>query len=273
MSITSEQKRKLSLVYPELAGIFEHQASTAEMIKILGNFVDKIEVTKGDDGYTPIKGLDFYTDEDKQELVSELYALIPVPRDGTPGKDAQEVDVEKLFRRLLNRIPEPIPGKKGKDGTEIDAQTIVEKLNSLEASLDIKVLKDPEGLLSPFEKRLGSLEKSNTLNPKGSIDQRWKGGGLSSVSHDSTLIGLGTPASPLSVVGGSSGTPIYGEIVTPIGTSFTLANTPVAGTTRLYRGGARQQIGALNDYTMAGAVGTLAIAAVSGEVFLMDYSF
>lgn len=46
-------------------------------------------------------------------------------------------------------------------------------------------------------------EFSKILPPeKGKIDQRWHGGGLSRVSTDTTLTGLGTLSSPLSVVGG-----------------------------------------------------------------------
>jgi hypothetical protein len=55
------------------------------------------------------------------------------------------------------------------------------------------------------------------------------------------------------------------------GTTLTLANTPVAGSVKLYRGGARQQAGIGKDYTISGATITLLTAAVSGEVLLADY--
>lgn len=96
-----------------------------------------------------------------------------------------------------------IPGNDGKDGSPDTPQQIADKLNSLEEILDFKVLKGiPD--FTPYEKRLGLLEKTNTLNPKGPVDLRWRGGGLSSVTHDSTLTGLGTPASPLSVASSGS---------------------------------------------------------------------
>lgn len=94
---------------------------------------------------------------------------------------------------------ESIRGEDGKDGGPDTAQEIAGKLNTLEKSVDFKVLKNVPDF-TPFEERLGSLEKSNTLASKGPIDQRWKGGGLSKVTTDSTLSGLGTSTSPLSVV-------------------------------------------------------------------------
>lgn len=33
---------------------------------------------KGDDGYTPVKGVDYYTDQDKQEMVQAVIAALPV---------------------------------------------------------------------------------------------------------------------------------------------------------------------------------------------------
>ena len=33
---------------------------------------------KGDDGYTPVKGVDYYTEQDKQEMVQAVIAALPV---------------------------------------------------------------------------------------------------------------------------------------------------------------------------------------------------
>ena len=74
---------------------------------------------------------------------------------------------------------------------------------------------------------------------------------------------------------GGGGTPVWGEDLTPqgAGTSFTLANTPIAGTVRIYRGGAYQQAGSGNDYTISGATITLASSLQApDEKLLADYS-
>ena len=68
-------------------------------------------------------------------------------------------------------------------------------------------------------------------------------------------------------------TSVFGEAPTDSGdqTNFTLANTPVAGTLRLYRGGAYQQ--ATVDYTLSGGTITLTAVLQSGEVLLADYEY
>lgn len=73
---------------------------------------------------------------------------------------------------------------------------------------------------------------------------------------------------------GSSGTPVWGEDLTPQGpgTSFTLAHTPIAGTVRLFRGGAYQSV-ARGDYTITGNTITLSPTLQTGEVLVVDYSY
>ena len=54
-------------------------------------------------------------------------------------------------------------------------------------------------------------------------------------------------------------------------TAFTLANTPVSGSEKLFRNGIRLQAGAGNDYTISGATITMLSAPVSGEKLTVDY--
>jgi len=72
---------------------------------------------------------------------------------------------------------------------------------------------------------------------------------------------------------GGGNTSVFGEVPTDSGdqTNFTLANTPVANTTRLYRGGAYQQLNV--DYTLSTATITLSTALASGESLLCDYEY
>lgn len=74
---------------------------------------------------------------------------------------------------------------------------------------------------------------------------------------------------------GSGGTPVWGEDLTSqgVGTSYTLAHTPLSGTLRLFRGGAYQQAGAGKDYTLSGTTITLSVTTQAGEVLLADYSY
>lgn len=64
---------------------------------------------------------------------------------------------------------------------------------------------------------------------------------------------------------------------TPSGTvngsnvTFTLANTPTAGTVKVFLNGLRQKVGAGNDYTISGAVITYLAAPLTGDVVTSDY--
>lgn len=54
-------------------------------------------------------------------------------------------------------------------------------------------------------------------------------------------------------------------------TTFTIANTPTAGTVRVYLNGVRQKSGAGNDYTITTTTITFTTAPVSGDVIIVDY--
>jgi hypothetical protein len=53
--------------------------------------------------------------------------------------------------------------------------------------------------------------------------------------------------------------------------NFTLAHTPIAGSLKLYRGGARQRV--TEDYTLVGLTITLNTALATGEILLADYRY
>lgn len=53
--------------------------------------------------------------------------------------------------------------------------------------------------------------------------------------------------------------------------TFTLANTPITGSVKLYLNGSRQNTGAANDYTISGVTITYNTAPPTGSVLLADY--
>lgn len=68
---------------------------------------------------------------------------------------------------------------------------------------------------------------------------------------------------------------ITGEIPTgtinAINTVFTIANTPITGTVRVYLNGIRQLVGGGNDYTISGTTITFIKAPVTNSTLLVDY--
>ncbi len=69
---------------------------------------------------------------------------------------------------------------------------------------------------------------------------------------------------------GAAGTAVYGEVVAGNNTAWTLANTPLAGTVRLYANG--QRLAVTTDYTIAGAAITTILSWASGTI-LADYAY
>jgi len=72
--------------------------------------------------------------------------------------------------------------------------------------------------------------------------------------------------------GGSSTNFADNEVVSGSGTTFTLANTPTAGSQHVYASGIRLTPGIGNDYTISGAVLTLANSYSAGQI-LADYRY
>ncbi len=105
------------------------------------------------------------------------------------------------------------------------AREIADKLNTLSYAVDASVIKgvatkeEHEKLGKKIDKYMEGEKERFDFN-----DQRWHGGGISEVAHDTSLTGKGTVSSPLSVV--SSGTGI-----TSINTDATAAQTLAVGTT------------------------------------------
>lgn len=83
---------------------------------------------------------------------------------------------------------------------------------------------------------------------------------------------LGITAKMISDIGTALvGTPVVNEVVSGSGTSWTLANTPVAGSVKLFGAGQRLTPGAGNDYTISGANITTVNSYSAGQL-LADYN-
>ncbi len=82
-------------------------------------------------------------------------------------------------------------------------EEIAAKLNTLHQAIDLSAIK---GAVSreEFEKSKGFVERyiNNQKDRIDTNDQRWHGGGISTVIHDGSLTGEGTVASPLAVING-----------------------------------------------------------------------
>lgn len=148
---------------------------------------------------------------------------------------------------------------------ELEAVTVRDLLETLtdEERLDASAIKN---LPSATEKIVSGMNKVMPFYNLLDVDVAGITSGQS-IQWDGNKWIAYTPA-------GSGGTPVWGEDLTPqgVGTSFTLAHTPLAGTVRLFRGGAYQSV-ANGDYSISGATITLSVALIDTEVLVCDYSF
>ena len=78
------------------------------------------EPQDGEPGYTPVKGVDYYTDQEIRSMIEYIVSTIPKPKDGEDGKDAISpvIDYKKIITEVIKKIPKPKDGKPGKPGKD-----------------------------------------------------------------------------------------------------------------------------------------------------------
>lgn len=225
--------------------------SQMEMVsRIVESVVDHVRLKdKGEDGKD---GEDYIlTDEDKEEIVEDLIENIELPLDEIVKKVPLE-DIAKLVKvPVVEKVIEktevikevPIVTNEVKEVAKSDTpEQTRDKLESLEEGekLTIQAIQDLPKLLDEL--------RSLIVTRRGTV-----GGGLNSMALQSKFIDDET----------ISGT------INGVNQTFTLANTPIPSSVKVYRGGARQRV--TEDYTLSGRTITFTIAPEVGEVLLCDY--
>lgn len=192
------------------------------------------------DGYTPIKGKDYF--DGKTPILGEDYT-IPEPIPGSPD------------------TPDEITNK-------LNASSILIKKERVEGLMDA-IRNIASGLVG------GAVGITTTFFLKnGTTIGRAKN--INFIEGNNVTFTMYQTGDQMNVSASSSATSggatwVDSEVPSGSGTSFTLAHTPVAGTVKVYRGGARQQVNV--DYTLSGTSITLTNALATGEVLVVDYGF
>jgi hypothetical protein len=73
----------------------------------------KIKGIRGNDGVTPIKGVNYFTKEEQDEFVLKVMNGIKLPKDGVDGKDVDYSKVEEFIKSEIAKIPKPLDGVDG----------------------------------------------------------------------------------------------------------------------------------------------------------------
>ena len=203
-------KSKLEM---ELAELQKQKGLLSREKNALLNTVNK-KITEVKDGYTPIKGKDYFDGKsaDEEKILNNVLARIEKPKD---GKDADE---DSIFNKLLAKIPKPEDGDDGKDGSPDNPEQIADKINTLEEKIEIKSIK---GLKNYFDNIIRKMQdiKSNNAG---------KGGGMGNVEHKTFNVGSTTASSNIgsNVAAGGNAIWVYyqGQFLVK-GTHYTISGS------------------------------------------------
>lgn len=191
MELTIEQKRRvlrainLILFKPDPNSMLFNELVIGQLPKEKEPPIIGLDGEDGVDGYTPIKGVDYFDGQDGESIVGPpgpkpiAGVDYPIPKNGEDGyTPVKEVDY--------------FDGKAGKDGSPDTAEEIVAKINSVlpdgpkinaEQILDLPTY---EGFMAYLKAKKWFVTKAELENKllnqpaKGPLDQRWHGGGATS---------------------------------------------------------------------------------------------
>ncbi len=209
------------------------------------------EGEKGDDGFDGLNGWDGEDGEDGEPGPEGERGPQGLP--GREGKEGKEGKPGKPGEKGKDGIPgkkgengkdgKPgAQGPKGEHGSPDTPEEMRDKLESLRKGKKLSI-QAIEGLAKILE----AMNESRSYLVSGRRD--------SSGSSSGTFKDDETPAGTINGVN----------------TVFTIANTPLTGSLKVYRGGARQRV--TEDYTLIVKTITFTFAPQVGEVLLCDYRY
>lgn len=150
-----------------------------EIAEVVKQITDDIRIPE--DGKTPEKGKDYFTEDEIKSVVDEVFAMIPSPKDGKDGRDGLDgmdgenavVDYEVIVSKVLAKLP------KIKEKEEVTAKKI---LKMIKGSLSYKDLKDLPDIIRQkggigYLRELADIELTNLANDEtlkwDAVKQKW----------------------------------------------------------------------------------------------------
>lgn len=142
-----QQKIEKFLLDPDKAifeNITEFEAAVTRLVQILSVVdIESLEQLQGKDGYTPVRGKDYFTEEDIAGI--EAFILTKVPKAGTDFPTPAQVRefvadaVAQIPRVKGDKGDDGRDGKDGKDGSPDTGLDIVKKLRALGKNQMLKI--------------------------------------------------------------------------------------------------------------------------------------
>lgn len=267
-----------------------------EKLAKLGGLLDLLETKSNADDFTKAAGqlvsyveaLSKANEQERGEIqksVSDAVANLKDGKDGVNGQDGvpgiNGLPGEKGDQGPVGpQGPQGVIGEKGdngKDGSPDTPDQIVEKVNKSKFLIKSERI---EGLLDAMRNIAASAAAvgitTTNFFKNGTLISRAKNINIIEGNNmTATMYQTGDQMNiSLSSSGGAGATWVADEVPADSGnhTTFTIAHTPVSGTFKLYRGGAKQQSGGI-DFTLSGTTVTLTNALATSEVLLCDYGY
>lgn len=141
-------------------------------IKVEIEDLEKLKGEKGDAGYTPVKGLDYFDGVDGYTPIKDI--------DYFDGKAADE---DKIINEVISKIPIPKDGVDGQSPKIEDiVKTVVKYLKELKGDdkLSLKIFKEGSDIVGKVALHANMMKNMPQSLIEG--DQRWGGHGSSSSS-------------------------------------------------------------------------------------------
>ncbi len=196
----------------EVLNVLEAREQTGLLREIAAN-KSLMKGEKGDDGFTPVKGEHYFTEEEVSEFLEKATPVKGVHyfdgADGVPGQDGIEADEDKIIMAVLGKI-KASKDDKGVSKAEVKAMlsALVEKFKAKDLGAITET--DAEEIAQKHAKGVHDKLSQSIATLRGDVMRNYGGHGG----------GTGTGGTALKVE-----TPV--GVVDGINVTFTVSNTPV----------------------------------------------
>lgn len=163
------------------------------MAEVLGLVMGKVQSIKGEPGYTPVKGKDYFTEEEVRSVISYIESRIQKPADGKNGVDGKDGAIGPRGPK-----GESIKGEKGDTGAP--GKNGVDGKNAEPIDRDKLIADTIQALVDTPE-----WKSMTNLALYSKYDQRWKGSGHLVAAGTNVTIEEVDGQQVISSVGGGGG--------------------------------------------------------------------
>lgn len=264
-------------LYEETQAILEEQIRSfgAEGLDRLKQALRDVasNMKKGDPGYTPVEGIDYFTESEKESFIASVGRGIRIP-DPIPGKDADE---DKIVENVLASMPKYDIGKVAKEAAAIAVTLIPEQeKEEIDIVKEISSLPNDSIELGMIKGLTEQLENIKQVVHKVASRKMQQVGGGDVVTAGAGVTITRTPGGKRQIAASGSAVTIYQDTVSGTvdgaNVTFTVPNA-ISAAIMLILGNSSYQL--TTDYTVSGTTITFLTApdaSLSGQPFFLVHT-